>query len=287
MKPFRITQSITDKQDASLGMYFKDVSKEPMISAEEEAALAKKVKEGDQSAIDKLVKSNLRFVISVAKQYQNKGLPLVDLIQEGNLGLIRSAYSYDEDKGFRFISYAVWWIRQSIIKAISDQCRTVRLPMTQINYLNKINKVIEKFEQEHGRKPATEEIGHVAEIPIEKVSMAMVASNRSISLESPFKDDDAGCLLDIIPDNSIEELDEGLIRNDLRIKIEEILKELSYRDQDVIRMTYGIGMPPLQNEEIASRFGIGCERVRQIQHEAIAKIRINHKKDLKDLHELI
>lgn len=283
MKSFKIAQSITDRQDASLGLYFKDVSKQPMISPEEEINLTKEIKKGSDAAIKKLVEANLRFVISVAKQYQNKGLPLVDLIQEGNIGLIEAAKKFDETRGFRFISYAVWWIRQAIMKAISDQCRTVRIPMNQVVYINKINKASEKFEQLHGRKPTLNELEEATNIDSDKISLTLAAANRAISLESPIKDEDASCLLDILPDDTQAPTDSYTARNDLSEGIERVLAKLPYRDRDIIRMSFGIGMQPMPNEEIAKRFGIGSERVRQIQHSTVGFIRKNYIKDLEEL----
>lgn len=283
MKSFKITQSITERQDASLGMYFKDVSKQPLIDINEEIALTKRIKEGDKTAIDELVKANLRFVISVAKQYQNKGLDLVDLVQEGNIGLIEAAKRYDETRGFRFISYAVWWIRQSIMHAISDQCRTVRIPMSQVVYMNKINKATAKFEQEHGRKPSPEEIEEETNLSSDKISFTLSSSSRSVSLETPFKDEEAGCLLDVLPNENCEDADGQLVQSSVSQELEDILKRLSFRERDILRMSFGLGMMPMQNEEIANRFGIGCERVRQIQHEAIDKIKTNYKHLLKEL----
>lgn len=283
MKSFKITQSITDRQDASLGLYFKDVSKLSLLSPDEEIELTKKVKEGDERATKKLIESNLRFVISVAKQYQGKGIPLVDLIQEGNLGLIQSARLFDPDKGFRFISYAVWWIRQAIMKAISEQCRTIRVPMSQVVYLNKINKASEKFEQLNGRKPFAEELEEETEIEANKINNAIVSVGRTVPLESPLKDEEVSCLLDIIPDEGAIPADSDATRNDLSNSIEAILAKLSYRDSDILRMSFGIGMQPMPNDEIANRFGIGTERVRQIQHSAINFIRKNYINDLKEL----
>lgn len=283
MRSFKISQSITDRQDASLNSYFKDVSRQPMISQEEEIELTKKIKEGNEAAVKKLVEANLRFVISVAKQYQNKGLALVDLIQEGNIGLIEAARKFDETRGFRFISYAVWWIRQAIIKALSDQCRTIRVPANQVVCMNKINKVIEQFEQQHGRKPSTGEIEELTNIDYDKICLAMSAMNRSVSLESPIKDEDASCLLDIIPNDGAVSTDTEVSKNDLSNEIERILSKLSYRDRDILRMSFGIGMNPMTNEEIARRFGIGSERVRQIQHSAINYLRVKYINDLKEL----
>ena len=283
MRSFKISQSITDRQDASLNSYFKDVSRQPMISQEEEIELTKKIKEGNEAAVKKLVEANLRFVISVAKQYQNKGLALVDLIQEGNIGLIEAARKFDETRGFRFISYAVWWIRQAIIKALSDQCRTIRIPANQVVYMNKINKVIEQFEQQHGRKPSIGELEELTDIDHDTICLTMSAMNRSVSLESPIKDEDASCLLDIIPNDGAVSTDAEVAKNDLSKEIERILSKLSYRDRDILRMSFGIGMNPMTNEEIARRFGIGSERVRQIQHSAINYLRAKYINDLKEL----
>ena len=283
MRSFKISQSITDRQDASLNSYFKDVSRQPMISQEEEIELTKKIKEGNEAAVKKLVEANLRFVISVAKQYQNKGLALVDLIQEGNLGLIEAARKFDETRGFRFISYAVWWIRQAIIKALSDQCRTIRIPANQVVCMNKINKVIEQFEQQHGRKPSIGELEELTDIDHDTICLTMSAMNRSVSLESPIRDEDASCLLDIIPNDGAVSTDAEVAKNDLSKEIERILSKLSYRDRDILRMSFGIGMNPMTNEEIARRFGIGSERVRQIQHSAINYLRAKYINDLKEL----
>lgn len=283
MKSFKITQSITERQDASLGMYFKDVSKQPLIDINEEIALTKKIKEGDKAAVDALVKANLRFVISVAKQYQNKGLDLVDLVQEGNIGLIEAAKRYDETRGFRFISYAVWWIRQSIMHAISDQCRTVRIPMSQVVYMNKINKATAKFEQEHGRKPSPEEIEEETNLSSDKISFTLSSSSRAVSLETPFKDKEAGCLLDVLPNENCEDTDRQLVQSSVSQELEDVLNKLSFRERDILKMAFGLGMTPMQNEEIASRFDIGCERVRQIQHEAIDEIKTNYRHLLKEL----
>ena len=283
MRSFKISQSITDRQDASLNSYFKDVSRQPMISQEEEIELTKKIKEGNEAAVKKLVEANLRFVISVAKQYQNKGLALVDLIQEGNIGLIEAARKFDETRGFRFISYAVWWIRQAIIKALSDQCRTIRIPANQVVCMNKINKVIEQFEQQHGRKPSIGELEELTDIDHDTICLTMSAMNRSVSLESPIRDEDASCLLDIIPNDGAVSTDAEVAKNDLSKEIERILLKLSYRDRDILRMSFGIGMNPMTNEEIARRFGIGSERVRQIQHSAINYLRAKYINDLKEL----
>lgn len=283
MRSFKITQSITDRQDASLGMFFREVSKIPMIDINKEIELSRRVKSGDLEAANKLVEANLRFVISVAKQYQNKGIPLVDLIQEGTLGLKEAALRYDESKGFRFISYAVWWIRQAIMRAISEQCRTIRVPMNQITGMNKIVKVIDKFEQEYGRKPTIKELEENTNISEDKIDFIINSSNRPVSLETPFKDEEAGCLLDVIPNDNSEETDKELINNSISEELSNIIKKLPNRESDVLRMSFGLGMAPMQNEEIANRFGIGPERVRQIRNEAIERMKSDFINDLKEL----
>lgn len=283
MRGLKITQSITDRQDASLGLYFKDVSKQPLITQEEEIELTKEVKKGNTKAATKLINANLRFVISVAKQYQGKGLPLIDLIQEGNCGLIEACKKFDETRGFRFISYAVWWIRQSIVKALSDQCRTVRIPMSQVSNISKINKSSEKFEQLHGRKPSLEELELDTNIDANKINLILSSNTKSISLESPFKDEEAGCLLDVIPNESIDPTDQEVCKNDILESINIALNSLSFRERDIIKMSFGIGMSPMPNDEIANRFGIGNERVRQIQHSAINRLKKNYSKYLSEL----
>ena len=283
MKSFKITQSITDRKDASLGIYFKDVSKLSMITPEKEVELTKRIKLGDKTAANELVTANLRFVISVAKQYQNKGLDLVDLIQEGNIGMLEAAYKFDETRGYRFISYAVWWIRQSIMRAISEQCRTVRVPMSQIVNMSKINKMSEKFEQKNGRVPSMEEIEEETNLNRKKINMSLASTYRSVSLESPLRDEDVSCLLDVLPNDNSESTDTTALKSDLILEIERILSKLSYREQDVLRMSFGIGVQAMSNDEIANRFGIGGERVRQIQHSAINHIKNKYKNELSEL----
>lgn len=283
MKSFKITQSITDRKDASLGIYFKDVSKLSMITPEKEIELTRRIKLGDKAAANELVTANLRFVISVAKQYQNKGLDLVDLIQEGNIGMLEAAYKFDETRGYRFISYAVWWIRQSIMRAISEQCRTVRVPMSQIVNMSKINKMSEKFEQKNGRVPSMEEIEEETNLNRKKINMSLASTYRSVSLESPLRDEDVSCLLDVLPNDNSESTDTTALKSDLILEIERILSKLSYREQDVLRMSFGIGVQAMSNDEIASRFGIGGERVRQIQHSAINHIKNKYKNELSEL----
>lgn len=281
MKNFKITQSITDRQDASLGMFFRDISKIPLATPEEEIELSKRIKNGDIAAINRLVEANLRFVISVAKKYQNKGIPLVDLIQAGNLGILEAAKRWDESRGFKFISYAVWWIRQSIIQTISSECRTIRVPMNQIDYMNKIGKASEKLEQELGRNPSVEEISTEVNLSSDKVNLTLSSINKSLSLDMPFKDEEVNCLLDVIPGSIVT--DNNIIQESVSQEIDTVLLKLSNRESDVLRMSFGLGMEPMVLEEIAGRFGLGTERIRQIQNEAIDKIRLNYSDILREL----
>lgn len=284
MKHLKISKNITDRKDESLALYFKDVSKLSLITAEEEIKLTRKIKKGDQKAIEKLVMANLRFVISIAKQYQNKGLDLVDLIQEGNLGLITAATKFNEKKGCKFISYAVWWIRQSILKAISDQCRTVRIPMSQIAIISKVNKASEKFEKLNSRKPSDEELEDEVNLDSKVITDSIISNCRSVSLETPFNvDDDTNCLLDILPNNNCQLADDDITKKDLEIEIDRLLTKLSYRDSDILRMSFGIGVQQMSNDEIGNRFGITNERVRQLQHEALRRMKNKFNDELKKL----
>lgn len=277
MSKFDIKQIITDRSDASLKFYFRDVSKEKRITQEEEIELAKKIKKGDHNALNKLVTANLRFVISVAKQYQGKGLSLVDLIQEGNLGLLTAAQSFDETRGYKFISYAVWWIRQYITKALSNQCRTVRLPMNQVLCIAKYNKVSSKFEQENGRKPSLSELEEISDLQSDKVSEALTYNPSFSSLSSPINENDKGCLLDIISNTNAD------ISIEIGSKIDQVLHQLPYREQDVLRLYYGIGVSPMQDTVIADLFDISTERVRQIKARAIKIIQAKYTNFLRDL----
>ena len=282
MQSFKISKSITDRNVESIGLYFKDVSRNKVLSAEEEAQLYSEIKKGNKKAIDKLITANLRFVISVAKKYQGNGLSLVDLIQEGNLGLIKAAEVFDPDRGIKFISYAVWWIRQSIMKALSDQSRTIRLPLNQISCLSKVNKVSEKFEQTHNRKPSVNELEDIINIPANKLNMSMALTGSTVSLDSKIKDDSESTLVDIIPD-SCKPSDYDTGKNDLPRTIRTILDTLSNRDSDIIKMAFGIDMFPMPLTEVASKFGIGYERARQLQQAALKKIREKYYKPLQEL----
>lgn len=281
MKNLKISKSITNR-DNSINIYFKDVSKIPRITEEEEIELANRIKNGDKKAEDKLITSNLRFVISVAKQYQHKGIELVDLIQEGSLGLIIAAKKYDPTKGFKFISYAVWWIKQAMVKAISDQCRVVRIPINQVISNNRVSKVIKEFEQKYNRMPCSEEISNLSNLSISKVDLSLSTFNKSVSLEHPINEEDSTCLIDIIP-NDIPDTDEESCKDDLSYILNKILDELPYRDKDIMRMYFGIRISQLPIIEIANKFGISEERVRQIIQENLEYIRHNYKKALKEL----
>ena len=282
MQAFKISKSITDRNVESIGLYFKDVSKSKILSKEEEAELYSEIKKGNKKAIEKLITANLRFVISVAKKYQGNGLSLVDLIQEGNVGLIKAAELFDPDRGIKFISYAVWWIRQSIMKALSDQSRTIRLPLNQISCLSKVNKISEKFEQAHDRKPSVNELEDIINIPANKLNMSMALTGSTVSLDSKIKDDSESTLVDIIPD-SCKPSDYDTGKNDLPRTIRTILNTLSNRDSDIIKMAFGIDMFPMPLTEVASKFGIGYERARQIQQATLKKIKEKYYKPLQEL----
>ena len=282
MQAFKISKSITDRSIESIGLYFKDVSKSKILSKEEEAKLYSEIKKGNKKAIEKLITANLRFVISVAKKYQGNGLSLVDLIQEGNVGLIKAAELFDPDRGIKFISYAVWWIRQSIMKALSDQSRTIRLPLNQISCLSKVNKISEKFEQAHDRKPSVNELEDIINIPANKLNMSMALTGSTVSLDNRIKEHSESTLVDIIPD-SCKPSDYDTGKNDLPRTIRAILDTLSNRDSDIIKMAFGIDMFPMPLTEVASKFGIGYERARQLQQAALKKIKEKYYKPLQEL----
>jgi RNA polymerase primary sigma factor len=277
MRQLKITKSITNRESASLEKYLQEIGKEEMISAEEEVELAQRIKKGDQKALERLTKANLRFVVSVAKQYQNQGLTLPDLINEGNLGLLKAAERFDETRGFKFISYAVWWIRQSILQAISEQSRIVRLPLNQVGSLNKINREINKFEQENERRPSLNEIADKIDLPHEKIDEAMSVNSHHISVDAPFADSEDSSLLDVLVNEDIPTTDMGLVNESLKSEIQAALSVLSERERKVIEASYGIEQPELTLEEIGEKFGLSRERVRQIKEKAIRKLRTSTK----------
>ena len=247
---------------------------------EEEVELAQRIRKGDRKALEKLTKANLRFVVSVAKQYQNKGLSLPDLINEGNLGLIKAAEKFDETRGFKFISYAVWWIRQSILQAIAEQSRIVRLPLNQVGSVNKINKIANRFEQEHERRPSADEIGDFVDLPEDKIEDALKVSTRHVSMDAPFSDSEENSLLDILPNNDSPDTDFELVMESLRNEINRALLTLNERERHIIEAFFGINQPEMTLEEIGDKFGLTRERVRQIKEKAIRRLRHNTKNKL-------
>jgi RNA polymerase primary sigma factor len=274
MRQLKITKSITNRESASLDKYLQEIGREELISAEEEVALAKRIREGDQTALEKLTKANLRFVVSVAKQYQNQGLSLPDLINEGNLGLIKAARRFDETRGFKFISYAVWWIRQSILQALAEQARIVRLPLNQVGSLNKINKAFSKLEQEFERTPSAEELAGVLEIGEDKVADTLRVSGRHVSMDAPFVQGEENTLLDVLVNNDSPRADSTLINESLQKEIERSLSTLTERERDVVKLFYGIGYNhEFTLEEIGDKFDLTRERVRQIKEKAIKRLK--------------
>ena len=282
MRQLKITKSITNRESEALEKYLSEIGKEELLSADEEVELAQRIRKGDQKALDRLTKANLRFVVSVAKQYQNQGLSLSDLINEGNLGLIKAAEKFDETRGFKFISYAVWWIRQSILQAIAEQSRIVRLPLNQVSSVNKINQMLTKFEQENERRPSVDEIAEKTELPHEKVDEAMMINSRHVSVDAPFVEGEENSLLDVLVNDDAPMADRQLVVESLRAEIGDMLKTLNERERRVVKAFYGIGEPELTLEEIGNKYGLTRERVRQIKEKAIRRLRNNtHNKILK------
>lgn len=280
MRQLKITKSITNRESASLDKYLQEIGREELVSPEEEVELAQRIRKGDQKALEKLTKANLRFVVSVAKQYQNQGLSLPDLINEGNVGLIKAAEKFDETRGFKFISYAVWWIRQSILQAIAEQSRIVRLPLNQVGSVNKINRELNKFEQEHERRPSVDEIADRIDLPEDKIEEAMKANNRHVSMDAPFVDGEDNSLLDVLADNNMPMADKALVQESLRKEIDRAIELLNDREQKVVRAFFGIGSPEMTLEEIGDKYNLTRERVRQIKEKAIRRLRHNTKNKL-------
>ncbi len=281
MRQLKITKSITNRESQSLDKYLQEIGREDLITAEQEVELAQRIKKGDQAALEKLTKANLRFVVSVAKQYQNQGLSLPDLINEGNLGLIKAAQRFDETRGFKFISYAVWWIRQSVLQALAEQSRIVRLPLNQVGSLNKINKAFSKLEQEFERPPSAEELANALDISEEKVKDSLKISGRQVSVDAPFIDGEDNSLLDVMVNNDSPKADIQLMRESLQREIERSLATLSEREREVISLFFGIGLQHgLTLEEIGSKFDLTRERVRQIKEKAIRRLRQNSRSKL-------
>lgn len=274
MRQLKITKQVTNRETASLDKYLQEIGKVDLITADEEVELAQKIKAGDQRALEKLTKANLRFVVSVAKQYQNQGLTLPDLINEGNLGLIKAAQRFDETRGFKFISYAVWWIRQSILQALAEQSRIVRLPLNQVGSLNKINKAFSKLEQEFEREPSAEELSKLLDLPEDKVADTMKVSGRHVSMDAPFANGEENSLLDVLVNHDSPRADNSLISESLQKEIDRSLSTLTDRERDVIKLFFGIGQNHgLTLEEIGAKFDLTRERVRQIKEKAIRRLR--------------
>ena len=275
MRQLKITKSITNRESQSLDKYLQDIGKEELITAEEEVELARKIKQGDQRSLEKLTRANLRFVVSVAKQYQNQGLTLPDLINEGNLGLIKAAQKFDETRGFKFISYAVWWIRQSILQALAEQARIVRLPLNQVGSLNKINKAFSKLEQEIERQPSAEELAEALEVPEDKIKESLNVSGRHVSMDAPLStSEDGGTLMDVMANADSPKADHALMAESLQKEIERSLSTLTDKEREIIRLFFGIGMNHgLTLEEIGAKFNLTRERVRQIKEKAIRRLR--------------
>ncbi|MCQ2149010.1 MAG: RNA polymerase sigma factor RpoD/SigA [Bacteroidales bacterium] len=273
MRQLKITKSITNRESASLDKYLQEIGREELVTPEEEVELAQRIRKGDPVALEKLTRANLRFVVSVAKQYQNQGLSLPDLINEGNLGLIKAAEKFDETRGFKFISYAVWWIRQSILQALAEQSRIVRLPLNQVGSLNKISKALGKFEQENERLPSDEELAEIIDVPRDKIADTMRVSGRHISVDAPFVEGEDNSLLDILPNEDSPSADKGLVGESLSLEIDRALQILTPREREIIKSFFGIGCQEMTLEEIGERLDLTRERVRQIKEKAIRKLK--------------
>ena len=281
MRQLKITKSITNRESASLDKYLQEIGRKDLITVDEEVELAQRIRMGDQAARDKLVSANLRFVVSVAKQYQNQGLSLPDLIDEGNFGLIKAAQKFDETRGFKFISYAVWWIRQSILQALAEQARIVRLPLNQVGSLNKMTKAVSRFEQIHERRPSPEELAELLDASADKVNDTLKVSGRHVSVDAPFVDGEDNSLLDVLPNNDSPMADYTLNQESLSKEVNRALDQLSPRERDILKMFFGIGCQEMTLEEIGAKFDLTRERVRQIKEKAIRRLKGQKSKLLK------
>ena len=281
MRQLKITKSITNRESASLDKYLQEIGRKDLITVDEEVELAQRIRMGDQAARDKLVSANLRFVVSVAKQYQNQGLSLPDLIDEGNFGLIKAAQKFDETRGFKFISYAVWWIRQSILQALAEQARIVRLPLNQVGSLNKMTKAVSRFEQIHERRPSPEELAELLDTSADKVNDTLKVSGRHVSVDAPFVDGEDNSLLDVLPNNDSPMADFTLNQESLSKEVNRALDQLSPRERDILKMFFGIGCQEMTLEEIGAKFDLTRERVRQIKEKAILRLKGQKSKLLK------
>lgn len=280
MRQLKISKSITNRESASLDKYLQEIGHEELLTTDQEVELAQRIRKGDKRALEKLTKANLRFVVSVAKQYQNQGLSLPDLINEGNVGLIKAAEKFDETRGFKFISYAVWWIRQSILQAIAEQSRLVRLPLNQVGSVNKITRELNKFEQEHERKPSVDEIAERVDLPEDKIADAMKANSRHVSMDAPIADGEDSSMIDFLSGDS-SNTDRELAIESLKAEVSRILKLLTDKEQKVLRAFFGIdGSPEMTLDEIGKKYNLTRERVRQIKEKALRRLRHNTKNKL-------
>ena len=280
MRQLKISKSITNRESASLDKYLQEIGHEELLTTDEEVELAQRIRKGDKRALERLTKANLRFVVSVAKQYQNQGLSLPDLINEGNVGLIKAAEKFDETRGFKFISYAVWWIRQSILQAIAEQSRLVRLPLNQVGSVNKIARELSRFEQEHERKPSVDEIAERVDLPEDKIADAMKANSRHVSMDAPIADGEDSSMIDFLAGDS-SNTDRELVIESLKAEVSRILKLLTDKEQKVVRAFFGIdGSPEMTLDEIGEKYNLTRERVRQIKEKALRRLRHNTKNKL-------
>ena len=280
MRQLKILKSITNRESASLDKYLQEIGHEELLTTDQEVELAQRIRKGDKRALERLTKANLRFVVSVAKQYQNQGLSLPDLINEGNVGLIKAAEKFDETRGFKFISYAVWWIRQSILQAIAEQSRLVRLPLNQVGSVNKITRELNKFEQEHERKPSVDEIAERVDLPEDKIADAMKANSRHVSMDAPIADGEDSSMIDFLAGDS-SNTDKELAIESLKAEVSRILKLLTDKEQKVLRAFFGIdGSPEMTLDEIGEKYNLTRERVRQIKEKALRRLRRNTKNKL-------
>ncbi len=280
MRQLKITKSITNRESESLEKYLQEIGREDLITVEEEIELAQRIRNGDRAALEKLTRANLRFVVSVAKQYQSQGLSLPDLINEGNLGLIKAAQKFDETRGFKFISYAVWWIRQSILQALAEQSRMVRLPLNQTGLQNKISKASAKLEQANERRPSVEELAEELDVPVEKVTETLKISNRTLSVDAPLSDDEGSSMIDVMTNEDAPNTDHTLMHESLSLEIDRALSVLNERERDIIKKFFGLGRPEMTLEEIGQELGLTRERVRQIKENAIKQLQRNAKNSL-------
>lgn len=280
MRQLKISKSFTNRESDALDKYLQDIGHEELLSLDEEVELAQRIKEGDNKALEKLTRANLRFVVSVAKQYQNQGLSLPDLINEGNIGLIKAAKKFDETRGFKFISYAVWWIRQSILQAIAEQSRVVRLPLNQVGSVNKIKRILNQFEQENERRPSIDEIAEQTDMPHEKIEDVLKVDTHQVSVDAPMTEGDGASMLDFMPNDSEPSTDNELVMESMREEIALALSVLNERERNVVEAFYGINQPECTMEEIGNKYGLTRERVRQIREKAIRKLKQNTKNKL-------